>query len=619
MTPLFTLLNSPHFRKKSSDGSKVLGPELSGCLSPAFSCSSLDRYFGSLKDANPDNVSILSTDAFEPVPEPEIMESPRLGGAPTHNVTVSLDSAYDSKEDSPTMQQEEEVWQHAKSEVSSAVSGLPSRLKDMGIDLGFLKQSKQGDGNHNQLEIAGKDGLSEQFPSIQGKADKEKMVLVCPECDNANKPYISWCLHCGEVLIGVVPIPLKDKPKKSQEEDDFTLDSFATRKEKLRPKSEVCADNLNRRNFQPEDILDELFNSGVKNSERDVNSNKRYQHVNQEENEDEDNDENSALHLMDNNDKLRQSIGHRVSEMFMPPLESDRDTQVSDMHALDNQNKEEEPDHNEEEEDNEDEENFSPRQRFFQLMNQENGGSEKTEDQKVMQIPEIHVDKDSDSDSDDDFFVEAPGATGRDSHDKLSTELKMELSLNLEESHGSQILREKKRERNHFRNYSVESHQSEIEVMERPDSSADKALRTSLRTSMDIPALNLALSGGSENLAQFREVRRAQQAAPSIEEPVSRDDQEQQSRCQAWVNAIDTGAREKEAKEEAEEEEEAARGVRVDDDLDTNSSDTTRRLDEALDIDDEDDMTPFLEKLLQVRPRNQVKGLKVLHLNKISI
>ncbi|XP_052800773.1 uncharacterized protein LOC128231710 isoform X2 [Mya arenaria] len=66
--------------------------------------------------------------------------------------------------------------------------GLTDRLHDLGIDVAHV--------------IHGDDKDSE---SKKAK-NKGKVLIVCPECQGLNKEYMSWCTHCGEMIIGIEPM-----------------------------------------------------------------------------------------------------------------------------------------------------------------------------------------------------------------------------------------------------------------------------------------------------------------------------------------------------------------------------------------------------------------------------
>ncbi|XP_052243148.1 uncharacterized protein LOC127853062 isoform X2 [Dreissena polymorpha] len=68
--------------------------------------------------------------------------------------------------------------------------GLTERLKDLGIELDHVKQ----------------DGVQLSDGDTKKHKGKGKVLIVCPDCQGLNKEYMSWCTHCGEMIIGVEPM-----------------------------------------------------------------------------------------------------------------------------------------------------------------------------------------------------------------------------------------------------------------------------------------------------------------------------------------------------------------------------------------------------------------------------
>lgn len=72
--------------------------------------------------------------------------------------------------------------------------GITDRMEKLGIDLSFLRDGKEPE------------NLAVTEDGKKGDNSKDKRVIVCPECGEINKPYMTWCADCGDVLIGVEPI-----------------------------------------------------------------------------------------------------------------------------------------------------------------------------------------------------------------------------------------------------------------------------------------------------------------------------------------------------------------------------------------------------------------------------
>lgn len=80
------------------------------------------------------------------------------------------------------------------SATSIKAGGVTEREAKLGIDLSFIKGEGQKASKENMDNSSKSNG---------------KLVIVCPECGEVNKPYMSWCADCGDVLIGVNPILMK--------------------------------------------------------------------------------------------------------------------------------------------------------------------------------------------------------------------------------------------------------------------------------------------------------------------------------------------------------------------------------------------------------------------------
>ena len=133
-----------------------------------FAKSSIDRYFSSLE-------KLYYRDRQERDSQGEELE--------------------EVQENSPRGQ-DTEVNTEVNTQVSKVTSvkaeGITDRMNKLGLDLSFLRET-------------GKD--FESLPKEEGKS-----VLVCEECGEVNKVYMSWCGDCGESLAGIEVTVIK-KPK----------------------------------------------------------------------------------------------------------------------------------------------------------------------------------------------------------------------------------------------------------------------------------------------------------------------------------------------------------------------------------------------------------------------
>ncbi|OWF51484.1 uncharacterized protein LOC110449096 [Mizuhopecten yessoensis] len=83
--------------------------------------------------------------------------------------------------------------------------GITDRMERLGLDLSFLRDGKEHDGQREAT-------VNEENKENKGDNPKDKRVIVCPECGEINKPYMTWCGDCGDILIGVEPLlPMKKK------------------------------------------------------------------------------------------------------------------------------------------------------------------------------------------------------------------------------------------------------------------------------------------------------------------------------------------------------------------------------------------------------------------------
>ncbi|XP_013397233.1 uncharacterized protein LOC106164026 [Lingula anatina] len=182
-----------HKRSTTNEQSADAGNTVEqGTLTPAFSNSSLDRYFSSLKEISRDGESF--SDNFEPIPEQKIDQDE----AALHESDGELRRSHEVLE----------------LERSIRVGGITERLQRMGIDLTFLKDKGQ-----KEPKSADKSSDNQHSGKHESKVDSTNSsppqeVLVCPECAALNKTYLSWCIECSCVLIGVEPVPVKQKKSK---------------------------------------------------------------------------------------------------------------------------------------------------------------------------------------------------------------------------------------------------------------------------------------------------------------------------------------------------------------------------------------------------------------------
>ncbi|KAK7099182.1 uncharacterized protein [Littorina saxatilis] len=208
-----------------------------------FSATSIERYFASLGMSPPPNYPPPSYNVHQPPPThhpPPSHHHPPLHHHPPPNqpppsshppqqhryqesnrqsadVQQSYDSSYRNSAD---MDDDDDMTTVTRTSIATGTSivagGITERMEQLGVDPQFLNNLKQ----RTENLIADEEALD----AIRNK------VRVCPECQAVNKEYMTWCLQCGGVLIGVDPIPMKDLKKKSKEKKSGNADSSSRHK-----------------------------------------------------------------------------------------------------------------------------------------------------------------------------------------------------------------------------------------------------------------------------------------------------------------------------------------------------------------------------------------------------
>lgn len=107
------------------------------------------------------------------------------------------DQELEEIQESSPREQDTEVRSEVNTQVSKATSvkaeGITERMNKLGLDLSFLRETRK---------------TTEEPQKEEGKS-----VLVCEECGEVNKVYMSWCGDCGESLAGVeVTVVKKPRP-----------------------------------------------------------------------------------------------------------------------------------------------------------------------------------------------------------------------------------------------------------------------------------------------------------------------------------------------------------------------------------------------------------------------
>ena len=212
--------------------------EFAGQLPPGtFTNPSLERYFTSIERASPERGSELSLATFEPVPDPCIEVTPQddlvaeskssasTEEARSHNngmrsrnkrkgTTTETNKVINLRDnDSKALEQLKGECKHiVKDEdlftkVTSIVGemepgGLTERLQKLGIDFDFLKENAHKDDSADN----------------EDKNQASGVAKICPECCKSNKKYVTWCIECGCVLIGVEATSLNPEDETAKSE-----------------------------------------------------------------------------------------------------------------------------------------------------------------------------------------------------------------------------------------------------------------------------------------------------------------------------------------------------------------------------------------------------------------
>lgn len=127
----------------------------------------------------------------------------------------------------------------ANTDLTLKAGGITDRLNDLGIEVSHSKSV-----NDKSAKVENKKNDSKK------NAKKGKVLIVCPECEGLNKEYMSWCTHCGEMIIGVEPMLVsKNKEGKIRTKPIEKTDGVA---DKLEDKSSKDLNNIVSTNYEQE-------------------------------------------------------------------------------------------------------------------------------------------------------------------------------------------------------------------------------------------------------------------------------------------------------------------------------------------------------------------------------
>ncbi|KAL8584808.1 hypothetical protein ACOMHN_037513 [Nucella lapillus] len=211
-----------HEQQRQEQERKAYSRSSSQAASGDLSASGVERYFSSM-GMPPPNYPPPPYHLHHPSPTSHPLQSPKQ--APNHTFQpVNQRSADSTPRSSNTLRRSEDddddMTTVTRSSWATGTSikagGITERLEQMGIDPGVVQSIRQ----HPDVAAADEETLEAM----------RNLVRVCPECGAVNKEYMTWCLHCGGVLIGVDPVPTKDLKKKNREKKGGVESSARVRK-----------------------------------------------------------------------------------------------------------------------------------------------------------------------------------------------------------------------------------------------------------------------------------------------------------------------------------------------------------------------------------------------------
>ncbi|XP_074660849.1 uncharacterized protein LOC141913270 [Tubulanus polymorphus] len=188
--------------------------------------------------------------------------------------------------------------------VFTKVSGLTDKLEKLGIDIGLINPLPKTstlpflDDGRNLPDPLRKHEA--HFNVGDHSADAQKVAIVCPDCSTLNRPYVTWCLDCGCVLIGIQPtsVPSRKKSKTSKKSSLKSTSDDSDRKD-LSSSPDDVVDSFSKTDDdkKPERSsadIDQLMAAPASNGRRSVNfdldQNEHYHYPQQHD------DSNSQIH-----------------------------------------------------------------------------------------------------------------------------------------------------------------------------------------------------------------------------------------------------------------------------------------------------------------------------------
>ena len=269
---------------------------------------------------------IIEIEQHKPVLESnKDIQKTHVQSVPTkHDIVVApvdmRSSEFDSKEN-------EKKWDY-ETLANTAVTGftidaggVTERLEELGLDPKYVKGELNNNDNDKNNQNK-QDGQS---------AKKGKLLIICPECDGFNKEYMSWCTHCGEMIIGVEPMlvsknrqgKIRTKPLTEtvdgKETADKTSFDVAEKVERLNKVNNTQCKTDQNDEFEKPFKLD----LGLIKSPRETTDTKLNVSPNKSDGKDSGRPSSEDQDLLHNRNKIEQEVEDDICETITDPIVKD--------------------------------------------------------------------------------------------------------------------------------------------------------------------------------------------------------------------------------------------------------------------------------------------------------
>ena len=203
--------------------------------------------------------------------------------------------------------------------VSIEAGGLTERLNKLGIDSTHLKREKD----------SSETGVYNETKQKEVKEKKGKLLIICPECEGFNKEYMSWCTHCGEMIIGVEPLLVSKNRQGKIRTKPITANSEPNGNNKLlksdNPKIDKCNEISTKTEIPTNN--DECFEKpltldlGLMKSSKDANETKLNVSPNKSDGKDSGRPSSDDLDILQNiNNRIEQEVEDDICKTITDPV-----------------------------------------------------------------------------------------------------------------------------------------------------------------------------------------------------------------------------------------------------------------------------------------------------------